>query len=157
MLEQLLVHVANQGIKQAVICSSNDGPLLQQSVKANDCLEVKFIGEQLPVGTTGAIRDAAGDEADGLLLVFLASVIRSLKINMWQMLTAMVSLNLTVMFNLVQRDGKPMGEAVGIYICETSVSEHIPKEGYFSIREGLILKMLRYGEAVHMAVITESR
>jgi len=69
MLEQLLVPVANQGIKQAVICSSNDGPLLQQSVKANDCLEVKFIGEQLPVCTTGAIRDAAGDEADGLLLV----------------------------------------------------------------------------------------
>jgi exosortase len=46
-----------------------------------------------------------------------------------------------------------MGEATGIYICETSVLEHIPKEGYFDIKEGLIPAMLRDGRTVHTATL----
>jgi len=153
VLEWLLVHLANQGIKQATICSNGDGTLLAESIHADNRLETDFLDEQLPVGSAGAIRDAAGDKKDALLLVFPVSIICPPKID------ALISAHhggqsdLTMIFNPARGNSKLTGEAAGIYICETSILKHIPKEGYFDIKEGLIPEMLRAGKTVHTAIL----
>jgi exosortase len=117
-------------------------------------MNLEFLDEPLPVGTAGCIRDAVGNQTDKLLLVFPASTMSPPKID------ALISAHddgqadLTVMFNPAHTNGKAIPEAAGIYICETSVLEHIPKEGYFDIKEGLIPKMLRAGKAVHATTLT---
>jgi len=75
VLEHLLTSLANQGIKQATICSTCAGSLLEESIHADNRLELNFLDESLPVGAAGCIRDAAGDETDALLLIFPASII----------------------------------------------------------------------------------
>jgi len=151
----LLTSLADQGIKQAVICYNSDGSLLVDSIHANNRLELKFLDEPLPVGTAGCIREAASGETDELLLVLPASMICPPKINVLISAHHKGQSDLTVMFNPANRNSKLMGEATGIYICETSVLEHIPKEGYFDIKEGLIPAMLLDGKTVHTAVLPD--
>ena len=152
-LEQLLQHISHQGVKQAVICSNVDSSLLQQSIHADDRLELKFLDEQLPSGTAGCIRDAAGSETGELLLVFPASIISPPKIDVLISAHRKGKSDLTVMFNPGHGNGKMLGESAGIYICKTSVLEHIPKEGYFDIKEGLIPELLLAGKTIYTAVL----
>ncbi len=152
-LEHLLTSLAAQGIKQATICSNGDGPLLQQSVHADNRLELNFLDEPLLVGPAGCIRDAAGDETNSLFLVFPASIIHPPKIDVLINAHHDGQSDLTVMFNPGRGNSKLPGEPVGIYVCETSILKHIPEEGYFDIKEGLIPEMLRAGKTIHAATL----
>ena len=158
VLEHLLVHLANQGIKQVVICSNSDGSLLAESIHADNRLELKFLDESLPVGTAGCIRDAASGETDaldsrkaGALLVFPASLICPPKIDMLISAHRDGQSDLTVMLNPGGPNGTQMGQASGIYICNPAILQHIPEGGYFDIKEGLIPEMLRAGKTIHAA------
>ena len=152
-MERLLDHLANQGINQVVICSNGDGSLLEKSIRTNHHLDVKFLNEQLPVGTAGCIRDAAGNEQDALLLIFPASILNPPEIDMLVQAHRIGRSDLTVVFNPSNGNGKSFSEPAGIYICETSILEHIPKEGYFDIKEGLIPEMLRAGKTIHTTIL----
>ena len=153
VLEELLQHLSRQGVKHTVICSNGDGSLMEESIHTNNHLELKFLDELLPSGTAGCIRDAAGSETDELLLVFPASITSPPKIDVLIQAHKKGQSDLTVMFNPAFGNGKLLGESAGIYICQTSVLEHIPKEGYFDIKEGLIPELLRAGKTVHTAVL----
>ena len=153
VLERLLVSLADQGIGRAVICSSGGASLLAESIQVDGCMELEFLDESLPVGTAGAVRDAAGSEKDGLFLVFPASVVCPPKIDVLLDAHRQGQSDLTVMFNPAGQNGRAMGEASGIYVCNSAVLELIPKAGYFDIKEGLIPEMLRVGKGVHAAVL----
>jgi exosortase len=153
VLECLIRHLVRQGIKDIVICSNGDTSLLQSSIAGVNSIQLKFLDEQLPVGTAGCLRDAAGGETDKLLLVFPAGIISPPKIDMLISTHRKGRSDLTVMFNPGQGNGNIPGEAAGIYVCETGVLEHIPKEGYFDIKEGLIPELLHVGKTVHTAVL----
>jgi len=153
VLDQLLQHLSSQGVKQAVICSKGDSSLLASSIHAHNRMELKFLDEQLPSGTAGCIRDAADRDADELLVILPAGIISPPKISDLVNARRKARSALTVMFNPGQGNGRMMGEAAGIYVCENSILEHIPKQGYFDIKEGLIPKLLSAGETVHAAVL----
>jgi len=160
VLERLLTSLADQGIKQATICSNGEGSLLEESIHADDRLELNFLDEPLPAGTAGCIRDAAGSETDaldsrkaGTLLVFPAGIMCPAKIDVLIKTHRDGQSDLTVMFNPNPGDSKSLGEPAGIYVCETSILKHIPKAGYFDIKEGLIPEMLRAGKTVYAATL----
>ncbi len=153
VLERLLTSLADQDIKQATICSNGDGSLLQQSVHADNRLELNFLDEPLPVGTAGCIREAAGNETDALLLVFPASIICPPKIDVLIKTHREGQSDLTVMFNPDCGNGKSLGEPAGIYVCNPAILEYIPEGGYFDIKEGLIPEMLRAGKTVYAATL----
>ncbi len=152
-LEHLLVYLAKQGIKQATICSNGDSSLLEESIHVDKRLDIKFLSEKLPAGTAGCIRDTISDKSDALILVLPASIVSPPSIEMLLNAHRQGQSDLTVMFNPNYRNGKLSGEPAGIYVCESSILEHIPNEGYFDIKEGLIPEMLRSGKTVHAAVL----
>ncbi len=152
MLERLLIHLVKQGVKQATICSNGNDKLLEESINADNHLELKFLNKQLPVGSAGAIRDAASDDKDTLLLVLPTNMVCPPKIDTLIKVHYRGQSDLTVMFNPGQ-NGKSPGEPAGIYVCKTSILEHIPEEGYFDIKEGLIPEMLRVGKTIHTAIL----
>ncbi len=153
VLECLLTSLSDQGIKQTTICSNGDGSLLEESIHIDNRLELNFLDEPLPTGTAGCIRDATGDETDVLLLVFPAGIIRPPKIDVLIKAHRDGQSDLTMMLNPGCGNDKSLGEPAGIYVCETSVLKHIPKAGYFDIKEGLIPEMLRAGKTVHAATL----
>lgn len=152
-LEHLLDHLANQGIKQTTICSSGDNSLLRQSIRIDNRLDVKFLDEPLPVGTAGCIRDAAGNETDALFLVFPAAIISAPNVDTLLEAHHKGMAALTLMLNPAQENSQRGSQSSGICVCNASILQHIPKEGYFDIKEGLIPEMLRSGETIHAATL----
>jgi len=153
VLERLLTSLADQGIRQAVICSNGNGSQLEKLIHADSRLELKYLDEALPAGTAGCIRDAADIETDALYLVFSAGIICPPVIDVLIKAHRDGQSDLTVMFNPINKNGELQGEPAEIYACETSVLKHIPKAGYFDIKEGLIPEMLRAGKTIHAATL----
>ncbi|MBN2592436.1 MAG: NDP-sugar synthase, partial [Sedimentisphaerales bacterium] len=151
VLERLLKHLADQGIKKAVICCGDASSLLDKRDLTDDRLELGFVDETLPVGTAGCIRDAVGDGTEELLMVFPASIVCPPKIDLLIKAHCDGQSDLTVMLNPYSHSNTDMDEASGIYVCNPEILEHIPNAGYFDIKEGLIPKMLRAGKTVHAA------
>ena len=154
VLERLLTSLADQGIRQATICSNGNGSQLAKLIHTDNRLDLKYLDELLPAGTAGCIRDAAGDETDALYLVFSAGIICPPVIDVLIKAHRDGQSELTVMFNPANKNGKLQGEPAGIYVCETSILEHIPKAGYFDIKEGLIPEMLRAGKTIHATTLS---
>src|SRR4030042_3825071 len=161
VLEHLLRQLSRQGIRQAVICSGSnelaevhgDVPILTESIHTDSRLELTLLDEKLPSGTAGCVRDAFDSETDDLLIVFPAGIVSPPKIDELINAHRDGQSDLTVIFNPDHGNIKMPGETSGIYICEASVLKHIPKEGYFDIKEGLIPELLRVGKTVHTAVL----
>ncbi|MHC4572160.1 MAG: exosortase [Planctomycetota bacterium] len=151
MILALLSHLSNYGIKQTVMCSNGDGELLQETINAGHYIDVKFLDEQLPTGTAGCIRDAACDETDTLILVFPGSIVSPPKIDTLIEAHYNGRSDLTVAFNPSPNKSLSEGGPADIYICEPTVLEHIPKEGYYDIKESLISEMLQAGKNVYAA------
>jgi exosortase len=154
-LERLLEHLTKQAVRKVVVCSNDNNILLKESIKINNDIEVTFLQDNLPVGTAGCLRDAAIDQKDALLLVFQSNIITPPGISELIDEHHKGESELTVVFNPGCGVDKSHGEFAGIYVCEPKVLEHIPREGYFDIKEGLIPEMLRAGKTVHAAVLPE--
>lgn len=151
VLERLLKHLADQGIKKAVICGRGASSLLDKRNLTDDRLALSFVDETLPVGTAGCIRDALSDGTEELLMVFPASIVCPPKIDLLIKAHHDGQSDLTVMLNPYCQNNTDMDEASGIYVCNPEILEHIPEAGYFDIKEGLIPKMLHAGRTVHAA------
>jgi exosortase len=151
VLERLLSHLADQGIKQAVVCGSGVSSLLDIRDIADDRLALSFFDETLPEGTAGSIREALSDGDEELLVVFPANIVCPPKIEVLIKAHRDGQSDLTVMLNPCCRSNTDMGEASGIYVCNPGILKHIPKAGFFDIKEGLIPKMLHAGRSVHAA------
>lgn len=151
VLERLLTHLADQGIKRVTVCSSGEGALLAESIHLDNRLEVTFEDEPLPVGTAGSLRSAARNGAETLLLVFPGNTVCPPKVDVLTSAHREGRSELTVMLNPGGTGSSSLGQASGIYVCSPTVREHIPQAGYFDIKEGLIPEMLRAGKSVHAA------
>ena len=155
VLERLLTHLADEGIQQVVVCSGEEGSSLAKSIQVDERLDAEFLDEPLPAGTAGCLRDAASADADGLLLVFSASIVSPPEIGALIDAHNNGRSDLTVLLNPVHDGSERMGQAAGIYVCEPGVLKYIPEAGYVDIKEGLIPELLRAGRTVHAATLPE--
>lgn len=151
VLERLLNHLADQGVRRVALCSNGEGSHLAEFICADERLELTLLDEPLPVGTAGSLRGAAADGTEALLLVFPASVVSPPQVEVLVNAHRKGQSDLTVMLNPNCADNSNGGQASGIYVCSPSVLKHIPEAGYFDIKEGLIPEMLRAGKSVHAA------
>ncbi len=151
VLERLLRHLADQGVRQVAVCSNGEGSHLAESICADARLELTFLDEPLPVGTAGSVRSAAGDGTEALLVVFPASLVSPPEIDVLVNAHREGQSDLTVMLNPDRGNNSNTGQASGVYVCNPSVLEYIPEAGYFDIKEGLIPEMLCSRKSVHAA------
>ncbi len=155
-IEHLLCHLANQGIKQATVCSNGDALLLKESIAAANLMQLNFLDEPLPVGTAGCIRDASNGNKDELFLVFPAAILTPPNVESLIQAHQTGDCGLTVMLKEELEKNGSGNRSAGIYICEPSVLKYIPDEGYCDIKEGLIPAMLRAGKSIHTVTLKES-
>ena len=153
VLERLLTSLADQGVSRVVVCCNGGSSLLAESICTDERLKVEFLEETLPVGTAGAIRNAGRGDKDTLHIVFPAGIVSPPQVDELLAAHRRGGCELTVMFNPGSGNERAMGETSGLYVCGGEVLEHIPKGGYFDIKEGLIREMVRVGKGVHAAVL----
>jgi exosortase len=151
-LERLLTSLADQGVKQAVVCCNGNYSLVAESVEADNRLTVKYVEEPLPAGTAGCIRRAAGNQEDALYVVLPAGLVSCPDVGEMIKVHQEGGSELTVMLN-PEQIADPAAEPADIYVCNAGILKYIPRAGYFDIKEGLIPEMLRAGKSVHAAVM----
>ena len=149
VLERLLVSLANQGIDRAVVCSNGEGSLLAESIQVDGRMELEFLDEYLPLGTAGCIRDAnkLTDTTKKALLIVLPANMALIQAH------RQGKSDLTVILNPPTENHQAEKDTAGIYICEPSILEFIPQEGYFDIKESLIPQMIQAGKTIHLATL----
>ncbi len=149
-LKHLLARIVNSGIDDIVICSSQDKSLLAESIQIDKNIKIEFLDEPLPAGTAGSIRKADTGRPDSLYLLFTSSMIYPPDINALINEHIKSESDMTVVLEPAYSGNcKDLERACGIYICNSSVLELIPPDGYFDIKEGLIPKMLRAGKNIN--------
>lgn len=154
-IERLLQHFSGQGIKQAIVCSNGDAPLLKESIADQDHIQLKFLDESLPVGTAGCIRDCADNDGDSLFVVLQGAITSPPNIDELIRVHQKGKSDLTVMFEPSCGNGRQSSQTAEIYICQPSILDYIPKGGYYDIKEGLIPKLLQAGRSIHAATMPQ--
>ena len=151
-MEHLLLRLSDYGVRQTIICSNCDDAAVRNAVGVNNYrMDLKFSESSLPIGTAGCIRDAVCQDRDSLLLVLPASMVNVPDIETLIEAHYRGQCELTVVLNPADENGRPNGESTGIYVCEPTVLEHIPAEGYYDIKESLIPAILRTGKNIYAA------
>ncbi|MGB8225645.1 MAG: NDP-sugar synthase, partial [Sedimentisphaerales bacterium] len=152
-IEHLLFRLSEYGVKQTIICSNSDDTAMRKAIEGNSYpnMELKFSESSLPAGTAGSIRQAVNGEKNSLLLVFPASMVNVPDIETLIEAHYRGQCELTVVLNPADENSRPNGESAGIYVCEPTILEHIPVEGYYDIKESLIPAMLRVGKNIYAA------
>jgi len=147
-LLRLLDALAASGLKRATVCSNGDAALLKQGLAVPASLRVDFMDESMPAGTAGALRDAADGDSDASLLVINATTVTLPNIGRLLHRHRTGKSDITVALNPLRTEGSSTSTAAEIYICEPSILQYIPEEGYCDIKETLINSVLRAGKSV---------
>jgi len=155
-LERLLLHIAAQGIKDVTVCTGGDSSSLAGSIRSGNGLRIGLFDELLPAGTAGCIRNAADPQTDELLIVFPGNIISPPSIEMLIRAHREGQSDLTVLFNPIYGEQQSIGKAAEIYVCNITILDYIPGDGYFDIKEGLIPAILRAGKTVHVASLSRT-
>jgi len=151
VLQRLVDHIAEQGIKNIIICSAFDPVRLGKSVQIPEGVELRFHQELFPRGTAGSMFDAWHISAAELLFVFHAEIVSPPQIE--TMLTAhqQSHADMTIVFNPASDKDTHPSETAQIYICERSIIEHIPQEGYCDIKETLVPRLVQNSKMIYAA------
>jgi exosortase len=154
-LERLLRHLAREGIREAVVCCNGDASLLREAAGGVGAMKVRFIEEPLPAGAAGCIRQAADGEKGFILVVLNAAMVLPPGIDELIEAHRLGKAELTVMFETGSAGTCAELRAGEIYVCEDTVLQHIPAEGYCDIKETLISTIVQAGGSVHAAKLRQ--
>jgi len=156
ILEHILRWLSRQGIARAVVCSDGGSPRLQESVSIRNGIKLEFLDELMPLGTAGSVRQAVTDDDASSLLIVHAGMVCPPDIDEVIKKHHNTKSDLTVVLHPeVDRD-ESESESAGIYLCESSTLDFIPKEGYCDIKETLIPALLKAGKKVSVIRLTRS-
>ncbi len=156
-LEHIIDSLLKQGIKDITVCCDGDSVLLQKTINVpQNADNIRFLDEPLPMGTAGSIRNAAGSKKNSLLIVLPANLIRLADIGLLISSHCEHSSDMTVVFNPAAENGCERGDIANIYVCNPSVLEYIPAEGYHDIKEWLIPELVRADKHVGYTILSHS-
>jgi exosortase len=149
VLQHLIDHIANQGVRRFAVCCENRAEQTRQTLQIPAHLDVRFLEETMPRGTAGCLRDAAETGRDELLLVFQACTLLPPDIGEMIQSHRAGESEMTVFFNPSPESEEVVLQDAQLYICEPSILEHIPQVGYFDIKEGLVPALVVAGKPIH--------
>ncbi len=143
VLQRLVEHIAAAGVNKIVICSALDSGILGKNLKVPQGTEVRFHKELFPRGTAGSMFDAWHIAAAELLFVFHAEIVSPPDIETILTAHQQSQSDMTIVFNPAADKDAPPSETAQIYVCEQTIMDDIPREGYCDIKETLIPKLVQ--------------
>ena len=148
VLQRLVDHIAAEGIKNIVICSACDPVVLGRSLQIPQDVEVRFHKELFPRGTAGSMFDAWHIASAELLFVFHAEIVSPPNIATILAAHQKSEADMTIVFNPADDKDTPPCESAQIYVCEQTIIEDIPQEGYCDIKETLVPKLVQNSKTI---------
>lgn len=155
-LEHLLYDLRRQGIRDAAICANGDSTLLKQSLSVPGAMDVTFLDEPLPLGTAGCLRAAANGDTSRSYLILHANITSPPDLKTILDAHRVNRSSMTIMVSPKQEKGRFCQSLPEVYLCDASVLEYIPREGYFDIKEGLIPLLVKDYKIVRTAPLAKT-
>jgi len=153
MLERLLRHLAEQGIRNAALCCDENVSPSIAAIPTDSRLAVRLVIEELSSGTAGCLRDAVAADPGDLILVFSSSMVCPPSIRDLVAAHTRGGADLTMVFNPDPSGESSHRASAEIYLCRPDVLKLVPAGGYCDIKEGLIPAILRTGGTVKPLVL----
>ena len=131
------------------VCYAGHHSFWGQMAQADYPQHVRFIQEEWPSGSAGAVRQALSGTEDGLVVIYTGNRLHSPSVEF----LAEEHMSSGVGFSMVVN---PDGETAGIYVCDTNIVNLIPEDGYSDIKEFLIPALIRRGQVVKALTLSEN-
>ncbi len=150
-IEGLMEQLASEGIEEVVVYSDRQAPLDERSFPTQTPVRVRFVRDPEVSGSAGMLRMAVDAGFTGRIVVLPVNVVNPPRVS--QLLAAHSEGQgvLTVFLN-----PGPCETLSEVYVCEGSILEHIPEQGYWDIKERVIPELATLGKRVHQAVLPEA-
>lgn len=148
LVSYALLWLSEGGLHEVTVCANRDtrtvGARLQEYVPPD--VDVELLEDPVPRGPAGCVRDAAGDAET--LVVVGGTTVPLLDLGMLLASHRASGAALTVVVHPEPGgDGVPKRHVpAGIYVFERRALEHIPRRGFYDIKESLIPRLYRAGE-----------
>ena len=149
-LQRVLKNLAGQDVAEVVVCSDDDISILRRSVSVPHGISVRFLDEDLPLGTAGCVRRAAGGDLESLWVVMRAAMVHPPDIETLVRAHTEGQTDLTLVLKS-EKERSTETELADIYLIEPKAIEYIPDEGFFDIKEGLIPALAQAGNTIRTA------
>lgn len=148
VLEYQVAHLRRQGVTHVVICADADTPVPREEIAANcDGVSFEFVTDRMPRGSAGCIKDAVRNIEDTSVLVIEGGVFWIPGSRDVIDLHRASGTQLTLL--ALKRGGDTsQAQSAGVYVCEPSVLEAVPDDGYWDLKEQFIPDLLRSGAEV---------
>lgn len=149
VLDQLIAN----GIDSINVALQSEDREIITALENYNSPKVNYSAAKLPTGTAGAIRDAINPKTDKLIFVLPASVISVPNINSILQAYNQAQTIGTVLFEPTENHPNQPGKCADMYLFNADVVKHIPPDGYFDIKEGLIPALSRIGQSPSAAIL----
>jgi exosortase len=154
VLERMLNHLADEGIRKVMICCGSDVSAAVGAVRVDSRLNAKLVSEELSSGTAGCLRNAVTEDPGDLVLAFSGSIACPPSIRELVAMHVANQADLTMVFNPDSSGREHYGRPAEVYLCQPEILKLIPGGGYHDIKEGLIPAILRAKGTVKPAVLS---
>ncbi len=163
LLQRLIDELSWQGIRQAIICVSEEDDLVRSSITAPDGMEVIFLPQEFERGSAGCLFDAARSTNKERLLLCQSNLLVLPELHELSTAHEKAAADVTMVTcpdSPASADSKREDGAAGglvpFLLCNRSVLEGVPAEGYCDFHEGLLPQLIRAGRNVHSYRLNES-
>jgi hypothetical protein len=160
ILQRLIEGLAGQGIRQVFVCVGGDTADIESSIMAPEGVELVTLSQGHARGSGGCLFDAAQKTDDERLLLCQSNLLRVPDLS--GLIAAHQEAGADVTMATCP-DG-PAGDKgsdwadgglAPLVLCNRSILETIPAEGYCDLSEGLLPQLIRTGKVVHSIRLDE--
>ena len=150
-MEAVAAGLAGQGLDEVVVYADSQSPLGGQVSQLPWPLRVRFVQDPEVSGSAGMLRLAADSRVGGQIVLVPANAVNPPDIDRLLLAHREGQAELTVFLN-----PGPQGTLSEIYVCEASILEHIPEQGYWDIKERVIPELAVLRKKVCQAALPEA-
>lgn len=140
VLNRILQQLKLNNISKTVICANSSLLQIQRSIKKPEEMDIKVIGEKLPLGSAGVLKKAASHQPARIFIVISAQTMNLPPLNPIIKKHIQSNAHLSVL-TACDRSNFSDGNSQ-IFICSDQILKYIPDCSFMDIKEGLIPKIL---------------
>jgi exosortase len=160
ILQRLITALAGQGIRQVMVCVGGDTAGIASSVVSPEGAEVVYLSQGHARGSAGCMFDAAQRTNDERLLLCQSNLLRVPNLSGLIATHEEAGADVTM---AICPDGPASSEGgdfaggglVPFVLCNRSILQTVPSEGYCDFSEGLLPQLIRAGKVVQSYQLTE--
>lgn len=161
ILQGIIEGLARQGIRRIIICVGGDTGVIESLVTIPEGTETVYLSQEFTRGSAGCLYDAAQKIPDSLLLLCQSNLLRIPDLSALVAAHGQGGADITMAICPERstdngEDNSADGGLAPFVLCNRSILQTVPTEGYCDLCEGLLPQLIRAGKIVQSIRLAET-